>query len=110
MKLKGFILFVSHCGLHVYVFSIYCSGTLEIVLNSGFCSNEGTSNNLVLDTRTSGQYFGELSLIWDRPQSATMHCKDNVKLWRLKREDFFKFNLSNHLIRELFEGMAFISG
>ena len=82
------------------------SGTLEVVLGSIVKQNGDLVRNAVVDTRTKGSYFGDIALIWDRTRSATLRCKNNVKIWRLSRNDFLRFiSHSNRLVKDLFGGM-----
>ncbi|MFH1378866.1 MAG: cyclic nucleotide-binding domain-containing protein [bacterium] len=51
-------------------------------------TNKGKNNFKILALLEQGDYFGEMSLLNDKPRSASAYAKTSVELLILKREDF----------------------
>ena len=58
-------------------------GTLEVIKKPG-----GTGQEVVITTLRKGQSIGEMSVIENRPRSATVKARDSVKLFILSQAAF----------------------
>ena len=56
---------------------------------------EGADEPIVLSFLTSGDYFGEMSLITGDPRYATVIAENECSLWQLDKKDFDKLVINN---------------
>jgi CRP-like cAMP-binding protein len=73
-------------------------GTCLYLIKSGKVKVVGKlkdEKNIVLSELKPGDYFGEMALITGEARSATVIALTNVELWRLDKNDFDQFILSN---------------
>lgn len=84
-------------------------GNSFYIIENGNCSvvksQTGVKGQLKEIARlTSGQYFGERALLCEDPRAATIVAKTNLKLFELRRSDFFKRLKNVHDILSLHVG------
>ena len=68
---------LTHEDAHGYTFSVLASGTADVVV--------GTE---VIATLRPGDYFGEMSLLFGRQQTATVAVTTPAVVWRMFGADF----------------------
>lgn len=74
-------------GQEVSHFSMVVQGEAQVALNSGAES---------LPTLRPGQYFGEVSLVLDKPATATIHALPGTVLLTISKKDFLSWCALTH--------------
>lgn len=70
-------------------FYIVVEGVAKVTQNKGSSSTSKNSrNDIDVGTLTTGNYFGEISLLLDRPRAATVTAQSTLKCVKLDRERF----------------------
>ena len=65
---------------------ILLQGNVEVVINSEFVGHEVKIADL-----NTGDIFGEMSMIEDKPRSATIRAVDNCTVFRIHKDRFSEF-------------------
>ena len=74
------------------------SGLALYVIKTGFCQvykSKGFFGKEKIAELKEGDFFGEMSLIFDAPASATVKCLSPVQIYAYMRSDFIKFLAEN---------------
>ncbi len=69
-------------GAHADAFYVVCKGEVEVTRKTDF------GQAAKLSTAGIGESFGEMALLTNLPRSSTVTAKTDVKLVRIRREDF----------------------
>ena len=75
-------------------------GRVQVFINS-----PQKGDKIILSTLSSGDYFGEMSLLTGEPRSATVESMDDVRLLRLSKEGFDQIITENPSITVFFSTM-----
>jgi CRP-like cAMP-binding protein len=76
------------------------------VIVSGVCEVSAGSEKNVLATLQSGDLFGEMSLLKQKPTNASVWARSNAQLLFLSRDNFWKLLENEPMLREFFERLS----
>jgi CRP-like cAMP-binding protein len=78
---------------------------LYIIVSGVFEVSAGSEKN-VLATLLSGDLFGEMSLLKQKPTNASVYSRSNAQLLFLSRENFWKLLENEPALRDLFQKLS----